>query len=64
MTDDELHRAILKEARDLALASQLWGDTIVRAIETGQWDKGSIVRSWLPEAEKIVLARRVEAQDE
>lgn len=25
MTDDELHRAILIEARNLTLASKLWG---------------------------------------
>lgn len=35
MTDDELHRAILKEARDLALASKKWGGTNVEAIKTG-----------------------------
>jgi hypothetical protein len=64
MTDDELHRAILVEARNLTLASKQWGEAPETAIKTGQWDKGSVVRSWLPEAERIVLARREEAVDE
>jgi len=41
----------MKEARRLCLASKVWGRPCAVAIETGQWDQGSVVQSFVPRAQ-------------
>lgn len=56
--------AIILKARELAVENMQPGVVVERAILNGAYDKGTLVTRWLPEAERIVLANREEANDE
>lgn len=56
--------AIILKARELAVESKLHGHVVERALLNGAYDKGTLVTRWLPDAERLVLANREEANDE
>lgn len=42
-------------ARKMLLESKVWGITCERAITSGQWDDGSIMRDFIKRAEEYIL---------
>jgi hypothetical protein len=51
-------------ARQMAVGIKKWGRVPQKAIESGQWDNGEVVRQFIPEAERALLRRRREARDD
>ncbi len=62
--DCVLTDAIILKARELAVENMQPGVVVERAILKGAYDKGTLVTRWLPDAERLVLANREEANDE
>jgi hypothetical protein len=46
---------VLKLARQMLLDSKVWGVTCERAIISGQWDQGSIMKDQIRKAEEHLL---------
>jgi hypothetical protein len=62
MTSDS--EAIYIKARELAIEHMQPGLVVHRAILKGAYDKGTMITKWLPEAERLLISNREEAEPE